>query len=120
MSILLALLLALTMSGCAAEVPTPIETPISVETPEVTFSESMVTEDNFNKITNGMTYKEVVNIFGEEGTHKLPNTETITYKWSNMDYDHVNMKPTFYEAWIDFQDDKVVNKWWRIRESLNE
>jgi hypothetical protein len=67
----------------------------------------VVSKANFDKITNGMSYQQVVKALGGDkgmlvSTMNLNGRETQTYKWSNADY----------SKYIDviFEKEKVVEK----------
>jgi hypothetical protein len=44
--------------------------------------DKLVTLNKFNQIQNGMTYEEVVKVFGREG-QLLPARATVIYVWYN-------------------------------------
>ncbi len=65
-----------------------------------------VTKENFDRVKIGMTRREVVEIFGDEGmqtsTMKINNRETTIFKWTVPDF----------SKYIDlhFENDKVIEK----------
>lgn len=63
-------------------------------------AEAGVTEDNYDKIYPGMSYKEVVQLFGMEGAVLKSDRTSVTYIWKNGS--------TFYT--IEFVDDYVIKK----------
>jgi hypothetical protein len=66
----------------------------------------IVTKANFDRIKIGMSYREAVEIFGDEGmqtsTMKVNNRETTIFKWTVPDF----------SKYIDlhFENDKVIEK----------
>lgn len=64
-----------------------------------------VTLEEYNKIKNGMSYKEVVKIIGFEGTensqNELAGVKTVMYTWQNDDGSNMN---------AIFQNDKLTQK----------
>ena len=67
---------------------------------------SGLTEEKYNSIEQGMSYDEVVDIIGEEGTNaaesEYAGIKTVVYEWNAAD--------GWGNASITFQDDKVINK----------
>ena len=65
-----------------------------------------LTEEKYNNIKTSMTYDEVVDIIGEEGTNisesEIAGIKTIIYEWTSSE--------KWGNATITFQDGKVVNK----------
>ena len=65
-----------------------------------------LTEENYDSIETGMTYDEVVNIIGEDGTNisesEVAGIKTVIYEWTASD--------GWGNATITFQDDAVINK----------
>ena len=63
--------------------------------------------EKFNKIETGMTYQQVVDIIGEEGTvlseSEIANIKTIIYSWNGEGSIGAN-------ANVTFQNGKVVSK----------
>lgn len=65
-----------------------------------------ITEEKYDSIQTGMTYEEVIDIIGENGTSisesEIAGIKTVIYEWTSS------------EGWgnanITFQDGKVVNK----------
>jgi len=88
----------------------PIERPFFEEPEEIRPARNedskIVTKANFDRIEIGMSYKEVVKIFGDEGmetsTMKVNNRETTIFKWTVPDF----------SKYIDlhFENDKVIEK----------
>jgi hypothetical protein len=74
--------------------PTPYVTgsPGSTTTPPAnkTTSSSALTKENFTRIKNGMSYKQVVEILGSEGeetsSSEIGRYKVASYKWSGPDY----------------------------------
>ena len=67
----------------------------AVSTPEPAVKEKdEVTMEEFKKIKNGMTYEEVVEIIGFEGTEmsstEIGGIKTIMYSWQNDDGSNMN------------------------------
>lgn len=67
----------------------------AVSTPEPEVKEKdEVTMEEFKKIKNGMTYEEVVEIIGFEGTEmsstEIGGIKTIMYSWQNDDGSNMN------------------------------
>ena len=66
----------------------------------------IVTKANFDRIKIGMSYRQAVEIFGDEGmqtsTMKVNNRETTIFKWTVADF----------SKYIDlhFENDKVIEK----------
>ncbi len=65
-----------------------------------------LTEEKYDSIETGMTYDEVVNIIGEDGTNisesEVAGIKTVIYEWTASD--------SWGNANITFQNGKVVNK----------
>lgn len=65
-----------------------------------------LTEEKYNSIETGMTYDEVVDIIGEDGTNisesEVAGIKTVIYEWTSSE--------SWGNANITFQNDKVVNK----------
>lgn len=68
-------------------------------------SSAKIDADKFEKIESGMTYDQVKEIIGSDGTEQstsaVGNTTTTIYEWDS---------DSFGVATVTFQDDKVVNK----------
>ena len=68
-------------------------------------SSAKIDADKFAKIESGMTYDQVKEIIGSDGTEQstsaVGNTTTTIYEWDS---------DSFGVATVTFQDDKVVNK----------
>jgi hypothetical protein len=64
--------------------------PSSSSSPASSDKKANLTLDKFNQIKNGMTYKEVVDIMGSEGTQTLSSGEgkykVESYKWEGDNY----------------------------------
>ena len=88
----------------------PIERPFFEEPKNVSSARKedskIVTKANFDRIEIGMSYKEVVKIFGDEGmqtsTMLVNNRETTIFKWTLPDF----------SRYIDlhFENGKVIEK----------
>lgn len=67
---------------------------------------SGINEEKFNQIKNGMTYDEVKEIIGVDGTNisesELGGIKTVMYQWT--------VENGIGNVTITFQDDKVINK----------
>ena len=65
-----------------------------------------ITLDDFNKISTGMSYEEVKNIIGNDGTivsdSQVSDTHMIIYSWYGKD--------KISNANFSFQNDKLINK----------
>ena len=65
-----------------------------------------ITLEDFNKISTGMSYEEVKNIIGSDGTvvsdTQVSDTHMIIYSWYGKD--------KISNANFNFQDDKLINK----------
>lgn len=80
-SVLLILVLSLSFTACDEDVDELIEASDMLSTAideEVNNQPEKITIEEFNKIQNGMTYQEVVNIIGGEGTL----TSEYSVQWS--------------------------------------
>ncbi|WIF95022.1 DUF3862 domain-containing protein [Caminicella sporogenes] len=83
LSILLVSIIVFTLAGC---------------------SSSKVNMEMYNKIQNGMTYEEVVNILGEGeevSSSEVAGIKTAIYQWVNNDGSNMN---------VTIQDGKVISK----------
>lgn len=89
------------------ESATPRSTPLTSDSPtdSVKSSKAGVTQDNFNKLKDDMTYKEVVEILGSEGkevtSYKVGKTKIVTYQWEGDSYAYI---------FANFTDDKLTYK----------
>ena len=79
--------------------PTTVTVPTKVVSKDVTM-------EQFNKVTEGMTYQEVVGILGSEGTvlssSNMAGYKTVVYQWNGASFGG-NMNGTF-------QNDKLIMK----------
>lgn len=61
--------------------------------------------EKYNRIKNGMSYKEVVDIIGSEGSETFSSTigkyKTVSYKWEG---------PNFQFIYATFSNDKLNSK----------
>ena len=68
-------------------------------------SSTELTMEKYNKIKNNMSYKEVVDIVGSEGSETFSSTigkyKTVSYKWEG---------PNFQFIYATFQNDKLTSK----------
>lgn len=64
-----------------------------------------LTMDKYNKVKNGMSYKEVVEIMGSDGTETFNSTigkyTTVSYKWEGENFQFI---------YATFQNDKLTSK----------
>jgi hypothetical protein len=85
--------------------PSTSSSPSSSSSPASSDKKAALTMDKFNQIKNGMTYKEVVDIMGSEGTQTLSSGEgkykVESYKWEGDNYQNVT---------ITFMGEKVQSK----------
>ena len=85
--------------------PSVSSSPSTSLSPASTDKKSGLALDKFNQIKNGMTYKEVVDIMGSEGTQTLSSGDgkdkVESYKWEGDNYQFVT---------ITFIGDKVNSK----------
>ncbi len=85
--------------------PTADPKPTSSSIPKPKPSDAGLTKANFKKIKTGMSYKEVVEILGEEGdelTKSVAAGQSIaTYMWS---------AGTFSNVTLTFRNDKLISK----------
>ena len=75
-------------------------------------AENQITPENYDKIEIGMTYEEVVEIFGIEGNafiDKPVNGEQI-FSWMYATTDFAKGKGIVYKVVINFKDGKVLSK----------
>lgn len=115
MSVLVAILMALTLGlgGCAAEAPASVE-PAVISTPEPTsLVGSQITLENYDKIQEGMTYDEVVDILQSEGNVGRGEPDSDGYwvvNWMTSDLDFNKGKTVWFNIIIKFKDYKVIYK----------
>lgn len=88
--------------------PTTSSPSTSDTTPSDSKSDSKTTTlsiDKYNKIKDGMSYKEVVDIVGSDGVETFNSTigkyKTVSYKWEG---------PNFQFIYATFQNDKLLSK----------
>jgi hypothetical protein len=86
--------------------PSTSSSPSGTSTPASTDAKKTgLTMDKYNQIKNGMTYDEVKNIMGSEGTQTMSSGEgkykVESYKWEGDDYKYIQ---------IVFMGDKVSSK----------
>ncbi len=81
-----------------------VDSPDSEKTPPAKKT-GAVTMENYKKIKTGMSYKEVVEIFGEEGEEMsstdIAGYKTETYMWKSG---------TFTNVTLTFQNEKLMSK----------
>jgi Beta-lactamase inhibitor (BLIP) len=80
---------------------TPSSTPVTTSSPAsnsgstTSSSNSGLTMDKYNQIKNGMTYQEVKDIIGREGTETMSSGEgkykVESYKWEGDDYQFISV-----------------------------
>ncbi len=107
--VLFIIILSTVVGGNKENVPTNAPTNDSTNTNMVKKEEEKITLEKFNKIETGMTYEQVVEIIGEEGTvlseSNVLNDEkyhTIMYSWK--------AKNQIANANVTFQGGKVISK----------
>lgn len=94
-------------SGSSNSSGTPSSTPVSNSNTGSTTSgsKSALTLDKYNQIKNGMTYKQVVEIMGSEGTETMSSGEgkykVTGYKWEGENFQFIN---------VYFLGDKLTSK----------
>lgn len=81
---------------------TPSSTPVTTSSPAsntggstTSSSNSGLTLDKYNQIKNGMSYQEVKDIIGREGTETMSSGEgkykVESYKWEGDDYQFISV-----------------------------
>jgi hypothetical protein len=91
----------------ASPSPTPYVTASPGTTPPAnnTTSGGTLTKEKFDKIKNGMTYKQVVEIIGSEGeemsSSQFGKYKTSSYKWQG---------PGYTMIYAGFSNDKLTSK----------
>lgn len=87
--------------------PPPAATPFGTNTSEspTKSGNASLTKANYEQIKNGMSYKQVVDILGSEGS-EMSNSEigkykTVTYKWDSDNYSYII---------VTIQNDKLMFK----------
>ena len=87
---------------------TPVSTPVAANTTSSTpssSSKSALSLDKYNQIKNGMSYKQVVEILGVEGTEisssEIGKYKTVSYKWEGENFQFI---------YGTFQNDKLLSK----------
>ena len=86
--------------------PTTASSPSTTTSPGSTDKKTGLTLDKFNQVKNGMTYKEVVDIMGSEGTQTLSSGDgkykVESYKWEGENFQFIT---------ITLMGDKVNSKY---------
>jgi len=85
--------------------PQTSSSPLTSSSPVSSDKKAGLTLDKFNQVKNGMTYKEVVDIMGSEGTQTLSSGDgkykVESYKWEGDNYQFIT---------ITFMGEKVNSK----------
>lgn len=73
----------------------PGSTPAASSSPATSGSSSGLTMDKYNQIKNGMSYQEVKDIIGKEGTETMSSGEgkykVESYKWEGDQYQFISV-----------------------------
>ena len=95
----------ISLSGPDSELSNVSSSGVGSVVKKVVDSQRVVTAEEFARIKDGMSYKEVVSIIGAPGEEMsrvtISDVTTVMYSWTNSDFSNMNAM---------FQNDKLVSK----------